>query len=99
MSLKTNVLHTYLYISLSTFWVIFIGMEALCIYLKRLAYPNRLADLRNYFGRSTSALSEIANFVNSHIYENFGHLLEDLNNLPWLNQNRLEQYANVSLIE
>nr|CAI5843836.1 unnamed protein product [Callosobruchus analis] len=53
----------------------FVGVEGLCIFLRRLAYPNRLYDLE-------------------HIYNEFGGLLEDLNNLSWLNQNRLQQYAD-----
>nr|CAI5869203.1 unnamed protein product [Callosobruchus analis] len=70
------------------------GVEGLCIFLRRLAYPNRLYDLERIFNRSSSALSEIISYVNRHIYNEFGGLLEDLNNLSWLNQNRLQQYAD-----
>nr|CAH7713338.1 unnamed protein product [Callosobruchus chinensis] len=72
------------------------GVEGLCIFLRRLAYPNRLYDLERIFNRSSSAVSEIISYVNRHIYNEFGGLLEDLNNLSWLNQNRLQQYADVS---
>ena len=39
------------------------GLEALCITLRRLAYPNRLADLVPIFGRSESEISLIYNTV------------------------------------
>lgn len=77
---------------------LFTGIEGLCIFLRRLAYPNRLCDLENVFKRSRPALSEICTFVNMHIYRNFSHLLEDIGNLNWLNQNRLQLYANVSIL-
>ncbi|XP_055349413.1 LOW QUALITY PROTEIN: uncharacterized protein LOC129596212 [Paramacrobiotus metropolitanus] len=35
------------------------GIEALCILLRRLAYPNRWIDLRKLFGRSHGSLSRI----------------------------------------
>nr|CAI5830787.1 unnamed protein product [Callosobruchus analis] len=52
------------------------GVEALCMTLKRLAYPNRLEDIRMFFnGRSSSAISEITNFVITFVEYTFGHLL------------------------
>lgn len=33
------------------------GMEALCIMLRRLSYPNRWMDIRKIFGRSQLSLS------------------------------------------
>ncbi|KAF2881880.1 hypothetical protein ILUMI_24296 [Ignelater luminosus] len=39
------------------------GLEALCICLRRLVYPNRLADLEPLFGLSALYLSVIANTV------------------------------------
>ncbi|KAJ8955926.1 hypothetical protein NQ314_006825 [Rhamnusium bicolor] len=71
------------------------GNEGLCILLRHLAYPNRLCDLEQVFQRSSSALSDIINFVNTHIYDECRHLLEDLSSLHWLNHNRLQQYAEV----
>lgn len=68
-------------------------IEGLCILLRRLAYPNRLVDLEPLFGRSGPGLSEIANFVCDLIYNNFGHLLSHLRNLPWLNLDRLRTYS------
>lgn len=70
------------------------GQEGLCILLRRLSYPNRLIDLEPFFGRSMTALSKIIDFMIGHIYENFGHLLSNLQNLPWLNLQRFRMYAN-----
>lgn len=64
--------------------------------LKRLAYPNRLEDMKVFFRRSLSALSEISNFVCVFIKELFNPLLEDLESHLWLNEEKFQQYANVS---
>ncbi|KAH7969751.1 hypothetical protein HPB52_021719 [Rhipicephalus sanguineus] len=45
--------------------------EALCICLRRLAYPNRLCDLQEYFGRHYSVVSSVSNKVLYHIEKNF----------------------------
>ncbi|XP_018371849.1 PREDICTED: uncharacterized protein LOC108766838 [Trachymyrmex cornetzi] len=71
------------------------GIEGLCIYLRRLAYPNRLSDLEIKFGLSVPYLSVISNTVMRLIQRQKGHLLTDLNNLPWLNRNKLEYYSQV----
>ncbi|CAN8030107.1 unnamed protein product [Ixodes persulcatus] len=57
------------------------GEEALCIALRRLAYPNRWIDLEVLFGRGSSVLSSIAAKVYQHIDNTFGILLSDLNHL------------------
>ena len=41
------------------------GQEGLCITLRRMAYPNRLADLVPLFGRSEPEISMIFNEVNA----------------------------------
>lgn len=66
--------------------------------LRRLAYPNRLCDLELLFERSAAGLSEIIEFVNRHICDTFGHLLEDINNLVWLNEERMQLYAQVDIL-
>ncbi|DAZ95308.1 TPA: hypothetical protein N0F65_006561 [Lagenidium giganteum] len=43
------------------------GKDAFCMFLRLLAYPNRLADLERLFGRSQAALSVITNAVLTHI--------------------------------
>ncbi|XP_077498716.1 uncharacterized protein LOC144109800 [Amblyomma americanum] len=69
------------------------GDEALCITLRRLAYPNRLRDLEDLFGRHSSALSSLTNEVLRHVDECFFHLLDDFNNHKWLNLNTLEKFS------
>ncbi|XP_064472844.1 uncharacterized protein LOC135387668 [Ornithodoros turicata] len=51
------------------------GEEALCVTLRRLAYPNRLCGLELLFGHHPSTLSLISNAVVTHIDSTFGHLL------------------------
>ncbi|KAG5874912.1 hypothetical protein JTB14_028482 [Gonioctena quinquepunctata] len=70
-----------------------IAIGGLCILSRRLAYPNRFSDSENIFERSPAALSEICNFVASNIQQNHGHLLENIDNLLWLNRAKLELYA------
>lgn len=72
------------------------GREALCMCLRRLAYPNRLCDLQQYFGRHYSVISSISNKVMLHIERNFGYLLDDLTNHRWLSLDDSEEMSNVS---
>ncbi|XP_042145608.1 protein ALP1-like [Ixodes scapularis] len=60
------------------------GYEALCMTLRRLAYPNRLCDLERTFGRHSSVISSVVSTVMAHIEYQFGHLLSDLTNHKWL---------------
>lgn len=55
------------------------GDEALCITLRRLAYPNRLCELERTFGRHYSVISSVTNKVLCHIHDNFEHLVDDMN--------------------
>ncbi|KAL3205935.1 hypothetical protein MRX96_040549 [Rhipicephalus microplus] len=64
--------------------------EALCICLRRLAYPNRLCDLQEYFGRHYSVVSSVSNKVLHHIEKNFGCLLNNMNTHTWLKHSDLE---------
>uniref|UniRef100_A0A8D9B1E4 Uncharacterized protein n=1 Tax=Cacopsylla melanoneura TaxID=428564 RepID=A0A8D9B1E4_9HEMI len=65
------------------------GKEALCILLRRLAYPNRWTDLEPIFGLSAPYMSKIGNIVLDIIYEEKGRLLlQDLRNLHWLTEER-----------
>ncbi|XP_013383168.1 uncharacterized protein LOC106153684 [Lingula anatina] len=68
------------------------GREALCVLLKRLSYPNRLVDLENVFGRCTSQLSVIVNETVDHIYDNYSHLIHNLDQ-PWMDMDHLMQYS------
>lgn len=71
------------------------GREALCMTLRRLAYPNRLCDLEVFFSRHTSVISSVVSKVLSHIEYNFGHLLADLTEHRWLNVQNLELFSQV----
>jgi hypothetical protein len=69
------------------------GMEALCITLKRFAYLCRYSDMIPRWGRSVSDLCLITSEVTDYIFNNHGHLLQDLDQ-PWLQPDRLEEFAN-----
>ncbi|KAL3226754.1 hypothetical protein MRX96_004370 [Rhipicephalus microplus] len=64
--------------------------DALCICLRRLAYPNRLCDLQEYFGRHYSVVSRVSNKVLYHIEKNFRVLLNIMNIHPWLKHSDME---------
>ena len=49
------------------------GLEALCILLKRLAYPARYCDMVPRFGRSVPDLCKIYHLMLNHIYDNFSY--------------------------
>ena len=68
-------------------------IEALCIFLKRFAYPCRYLDMVPRFGRSVPELSMISNFVLNWIYNNFSHKLSDFNQ-DWLAPAKLSEYAD-----
>ena len=68
------------------------GLDALCMFLRRLAYPSRLLDLASLFGRKPSDISRAVKFVLDHIYEHFCGLLENLNR-PLLSSQHLQEMA------
>ena len=49
-------------------------LEALCILLRRLSYPNRLVDLMDIFPRHLARLSEIITVTLNEIHERFIYL-------------------------
>ena len=63
-------------------------IEALCIFLKRHAYPCRYLDLIHRFARPAPELCIINNFVLKFIYERWGHLFTTMNQ-KWLSPNNL----------
>ncbi|KAH6937489.1 hypothetical protein HPB50_000756 [Hyalomma asiaticum] len=69
------------------------GDEALCLTLRRLAYPNRLRELEPLFGRHYSVISSATNAVLAHIESSFGYLLRDVNNHVWLDLPKLEVFS------
>ncbi|KAH6945114.1 hypothetical protein HPB50_007259 [Hyalomma asiaticum] len=62
------------------------GRQAMCLTLRRLAYPNRWCELEPVFGMHTSVMSSVTSQVISDIVHRFGHLLKDLNNHAWLSE-------------
>ena len=69
------------------------SIEAVCILLKRLAYPCRYSDMVARFGRPVPTLSIIFNHMINLIYERFHHLLFSLEQ-PWLSRESLAKFAD-----
>ena len=69
------------------------AVEALCICLKRLVYPCRYCDMIPRFGRPVLQLCTMFNTVVNTIYNNFAHLLNDIDQ-PYLFQANLKLYAD-----
>lgn len=93
-------IHLFFYVGCVLKYIFFIwiiGIEGLCIALRRLAYPNRWKDLERLFGLSNKTLSGIGNHIIDLIYHNKGDLLFDLGELEWLDRNRLTTYAEVTI--
>jgi hypothetical protein len=68
------------------------GLEALCIFLRRYAYPNRQFDLMREFGRPRDSLSRIAMHMTEILFEKFHTLLDTFDHRR-LTPNQLESYA------
>ena len=68
------------------------GLEALCIVLKRLAYPCRYADMLPRFARPVPVLCMINNHKVDLIYQVHGHRILQWNN-ALLNSQALQEYA------
>ncbi|KAK3714768.1 hypothetical protein QZH41_007490 [Actinostola sp. cb2023] len=69
-------------------------VEALCILLKRFAYPCRYVDLSRRFGRLVPQISMVVNETMEIIYDQYNHLLSSFNQ-PWLSPASLEEFAYV----
>lgn len=70
------------------------SVEALCIFLKRFAYPCRYLDILPRFGRPVPQLCMISNHLMNILYESWHHLLGNLQQ-NWLATNNLEVFADV----
>ena len=75
-------------------WSVFDGIEALCVFLRRFAYPCRYADIIPQFGRSVPELSIMSNFILDSVYNRHGHLLRTFTQ-AWLSPQKLEEYAEI----
>ncbi|CAH3183760.1 unnamed protein product [Porites lobata] len=69
------------------------GTEALCMLLKRLAYPCRYSDLMSTFGRPVPEISMISNQVVDFIFEHHSHRITGWNHTV-LNAHSLQIYAD-----
>ena len=69
------------------------GIEGLCIFLKRFAYPCRYSDMIPIFGRSVQELCLVSNYVMDTLYNLHGNLLTCLNQ-RWLSPVNLENLCN-----
>ena len=72
---------------------VFNGIEALSVFLKCFAHLCRYSDLVQRFGRPVPEICMMSNTVMNLVYNNFGHLLRNLNQ-PWLSMQNLEAYAD-----
>nr|CAH7746840.1 unnamed protein product [Callosobruchus chinensis] len=75
------------------------GLTGLCIYLRRLSYPNRRSDLEQMFGLSGPYLSDIGKAVMNIIHGNWRSLLINIKNLRWLDVDRLNTYTQGAAVE
>ena len=69
------------------------SIEAVCILLKRLAYPCRFGDMIPRFGRPVPTLSIICKRMIDLIYKRFNHLLKTFDQ-PLLRKEKLMEYAD-----
>ncbi|XP_057301777.1 uncharacterized protein LOC130636166 [Hydractinia symbiolongicarpus] len=69
------------------------SVEALCIFLKRLAYPCRYSDMIHLFGRPVPQPSIINNHVLGFMYDQWEHLLQNLQQ-NWLSPIELEKFCD-----
>ena len=70
-----------------------LGLKALCIILRRLAYPVRYCDMVPRFGRSVPDLCKITHWTINHIVDSHSHLLHSWDS-PFLRQEALKSYAD-----
>lgn len=70
------------------------SLEALCIFLKRFAYPCRYLDMISRFGRSVPELCIITNHTMNFIFDRWGFLLSSMNQ-QWLSSANLQLFADI----
>lgn len=92
MNLKNILLPEQSYTHQSS-GIVFDSMEALCLLLRRLAFPCRYSDLIPRFGRSVPDLCQIFNTALNEIYEKFHHLFSSFDQ-EWLSPVNLKSYAD-----
>lgn len=70
------------------------GIEALCIFMRRFAYPIRYGDMIPAFGRPVPELCMISCNILNHVYNNFSRLLSGFQH-AWMSPASLEEYARI----
>ena len=68
------------------------AMEGLCLRLRRLAYPNRLGDILDHFGKDETTLSVCFNHVLDFVYDKFCDRLDTPEQL-WITIDVLQTWA------
>ena len=71
------------------------GLVALCILLRRLAFPIQYCDRVPRFGRSVPHLCKFTHVVLNHIFAFHRHRIENLNH-PWFQPHKLAEYSTPS---
>ena len=69
------------------------GIQSVCIFLKRFAYPCRYLDMISRFGRPVPELCLVSNRVMHFVYDRWGHLLETMNQ-QWLAPVNVQLFAD-----
>lgn len=69
------------------------GLDAICMVLRRFAYPNRLSDLEELFGRPKSTISLVVNETVELLYNLHHHRFQSFDNI-WLDRAHLQVYAD-----
>ena len=72
------------------------GTEALCIFLKRFAYPCSYLNMIARFARPVPQLCMTSNMVIDYLYTHWSHLLTSLNQ-PWLSLFKLAELCGIVL--
>jgi len=68
------------------------GLDALSVFMKRFTYPCRFGDMVVRFGKPVPQLSMITNRLMDYVFDEYSHLLADLNQ-PWLSRSSLRHLA------
>ena len=68
------------------------SVEALCVCMKRFAYPCRYVDLVPKFGRPVPQLCMITNMMVDDLFDRYSHILRELDQ-PWLSPANLQMHA------
>ena len=69
-----------------------IGIDALCVFLRKMSYPTRYHDLENLFGRSVSSLCNIFYYVLEYLFNKYERKLYlDIKFL----RSRVQLYSNI----